>query len=317
VAFYPAIAQAVIIASFCCSATMAADCTKAIPVKNEETKTWTTPRSKQTDAKWTRGRLFEHVVIVVFENHDYEEVLANPIFKAVGERGVVFNRFLGSFHPSYPNYLAMIGARYFGTVGDQQEMINRKYPAIVDKLEAKGLSWAAYAERYSGQCSLDDSDATELYQRKHVPFLSFESITGLPERCAKIVSLDAFDWKQLPNYSFVTPDMCNDGHNEKDCEGESTQIARASTWLEKFLAPTVQDPSVLGNTLVVITFDESRAYARNHIFTVFLGDMVKGGTREDGCFDHYNVLRTIEENFAIGTLEGEDKKSSPITSVWK
>jgi acid phosphatase len=88
-------------------------------------------------------------------------------------------------------------------------------------------------------------------------------------------------------------------------------------WLDGFLQPILNDPVAMTGTLVVVTFDESAHYAHNRIVTLFLGPMVKSGYTDLTCVDHYNVLRTIEDNFALGTLGGEDARSSPITSVWK
>jgi acid phosphatase len=70
------------------------------------------------------------------------------------------------------------------------------------------------------------------------------------------------------------------------------------------------------DTLIIVTFDESATLSNNHIVTLFLGPMVKKGYRENGCYDEYNVLRTIEDNFGIGTLGAEDEKSAPIVNVW-
>ncbi len=46
-----------------------------------------------------------------------------------------------------------------------------------------------------------------------------------------------------------------------------------------------------------MTFDESEAPERksNHIYTVFLGDMVKPGQKVDTHYNHYDILRTIED----------------------
>src|SRR5260370_38256191 len=96
------------------SAAVAEDCTTARPRENTKTGTWTTPRAAQQPTRWTAGRLFDQVVIVVFENHDYDEVMANATFRGLGERGVIHDRFLGPFHPSSPNYLALIGEQLFG-----------------------------------------------------------------------------------------------------------------------------------------------------------------------------------------------------------
>jgi hypothetical protein len=43
---------------------------------------------------------------------------------------------------------------------------------------------------------------------------------------------------------------------------------------------------------------------------------VKTGYVESHPYDHYNVLRTIEDNFGIGTLGLADSTSSPITGIW-
>ena len=72
-------------------------------------------------------------------------------------------------------------------------------------------------------------------------------------------------------------------------------------------------------TLIVVTFDESMSQGGqddNHIYTVFLGNMVKKGYVEEHPYDHYNVLRTIEANFSLGTLSVQDAASSLITHVW-
>jgi acid phosphatase len=296
---------------------MAVECVSVVPMQDSNTRTWTTPRASQSGVAWSGGRLFEHVVIVVLENQDYTDVVRHPVFRRIASKGRVFSRFRGTFHPSYPNYLAMIGGRYFDTVADEQKTVKPTQPTIVNKLEAKGLTWKGYAERYPGKCFLDAQDGSALYQRKHVPFLSFASVAEQPQRCEHIVDLTSFDWKQLPNYAFVTPDMCNDGHNDKNCPGAKTRLGRAATWLSKFLEPPLREPTILDKTLVVITFDESNRYDRNHIFMAFLGGMIKTGRADTTCLDHYNVLRTIEDNFGLETLGGEDATSSPITTVWK
>jgi hypothetical protein len=70
-------------------------------------------------------------------------------------------------------------------------------------------------------------------------------------------------------------------------------------------------------TLIEVTFDESDSYFHNHIYTAFLGGPVKKGYVEDRELTHYEVLRTIEDNFSLGTLHAEDAETSPILSVWK
>lgn len=183
-------------------------------------------------------------------------------------------------------------------------------PTIAVLLEAKGLTWRQYAEDYPGHCFTGSQSG--LYARKHVPLLSFTSIQQNPRECANVVNAAAFDPAHLPNYAFYTPNLCDDAH---DCSW-----AHASAWLKGFMTPFLRNPHLLDHTLVVITFDESGSRIdrhENHILTQFLGGDAKQGYVETLRYDHSNVLRTIEDNFGIGTLVGQDQRASPITDIWK
>lgn len=289
------------------------------PLGNETSQTI---RAKQTGLTWALGQKFERVLIIVLENKDYDSVLKHPGIAELASKGFVFPNFNGSFHPSYPNYLAMVGGRYFGTLKDEQKEIPEEHKTIADLIEQKdGLTWKQYAEGYPGKgthCFLGSSAAKGRYQRKHVPFLSFSSVTKNPQRCSNIVSGTAFNPKDLPTYAFYTPDMCHDGHGlKKECDFTDEKMLDVSVaWLVKFLTPILSNPLMMKGTLIIVTFDESRSQKDNRIFTLFLGPMVNSKATATDCFDHYNVLRTIEDNFNLGTLGGEDERSSPITSIW-
>ena len=230
-----------------------------------------------------------------------------------------FSNFSGNFHPSYSNYLAMVGGRYFGAARDTQIAIDPGQRTIADLLTAGHLSWAQYAEGFPGKCYTGDAADQDRYKRKHVPFLSFRSVTDDPAQCAHVLPASDFRSGELPNYAFYTPDMCNDGHGGVPaCQFPRARMIELSMqWLDGFLMPLLDDPVAMTGTLVVLTFDESADHSHNRIVTLFLGPMVKSGHTDATCLDHYNVLRTIEDNFGVGTLGGEDAASSPITSVWR
>ena len=70
-------------------------------------------------------------------------------------------------------------------------------------------------------------------------------------------------------------------------------------------------------TLVVVTFDESEGDDNSdRIYTVFLGDMVKNQTVNKE-YNHYSVLRTIEDNFSLPQLNSGDANAAPITEACK
>jgi len=143
--------------------------------------------------------------------------------------------------------------------------------------------------------------------------MSFSSIQEDEERCSHIVAASRFDVDRsrgtLPAYALYSPDLINDGHD--------TSLAMASKWLEGFLEPLLGDVEFMKKTLIIVTFDESDDNADNRIYTVFLGGMVQAGKEVDHYYDHFSVLRTIEENFGLCPLGGGDGGAKPITEVWK
>lgn len=257
---------------------------------------------------WTQGVIFDRVIEVVLENTDYEKALAQPYLNGLAKEGALLTDFQGLFHPSYGNYLAMIGGRSFNTFLDNQKNIDA--PHLGDLLEAGKFTWKNYAEAYPGNCYLGSGKGT--YARKHVPFLSFTSVQNDPARCARVVEGKEFridlDAGVLPNFSFYSPDLDNDGHD--------TDVDYGANWLKGFLEPILADSELMKRTLIVVTFDESKTYLGNHIYTLLIGGMVVPGSQESGRLNHYNVLRTIEDNFALGTLKQQDARVSPLTSIW-
>ncbi len=265
-------------------------------------------------------RRFERVLIIVFENKDEREVIANKFFKELADKGTYFSNFHGLFHPSYSNYLAMVSGRKIETQFDRQQDI-AGITTIADLLTSenpKEISWKNYAEGYpaDGLCH-SKADFIGKYARKHVPFMSFMAHHPNKEvACRNIVPGEQFliDWKanNLPKYSFYTPDMDHDAHD--------LPLGDAEIWLKGFLNPLLADAQLMNKTLIVVTFDESAeqsAQGGNHIYTVFLGGMIKAGKKVTSNYNHYNVLRTIEDNFGLRPMADGDGHATPITDAWK
>lgn len=253
-----------------------------------------------------KGRHFERILIIVLENQNYGDAIVDPYLNSLAKKGTSLNNFHAITHPSYPNYLAMITGKEIPTRGDKQINLNER--TIADLLKAAGLTWKNYAEGYPGNCFKYPTSG--LYARKHVPFMSFIPIQE--RECENIASANQLSEdlkaKALPNYMFYSPNIDNDGHD--------TGLAYGSNWLKGFLEPLRKNEGFMKGTLIVVTFDESRNDSTNHIYTVLLGDMVKPGENNEN-YNHYSVLRTIEDNFSLGTLAEGDGGKKPITGVWK
>ncbi len=256
------------------------------------------------------SRAFDRVFIIVLENADYSRAIVQPYLAKLAEQGTFLTGFYGVGHPSYPNYLAMIAGTTFGIQSDSQTDISKT--SLVDLMETKSMSWKSYAQQYPGNSGCFKGVIQGNYVRKHMPFLSFTNVQNSPNLCSKIVPAEQLQKDlaagTLPQYSMYVPDQNNDGHD--------TGVAFASKWLENFLTPLMKNPTFTRNTLVVVTFDEGDAGTSNQIYTLLLGDPVKAGVRNATKYNHYSLLRTIEDNFGLGTLGREDDKASPISGVW-
>jgi hypothetical protein len=104
-------------------------------------------------------------------------------------------------------------------------------------------------------------------------------------------------------------------------DGHDTTAQVSGAWVKKFLDEAFPEKLRKG-TLVVVTFDESGGNEDNRIYTLFLGDMVKPANQQDPSvlrkrYTHYSVLRTIEDNFGLEPLTGNDRDAEPITGIWK
>ncbi|CDH59504.1 acid phosphatase [Lichtheimia corymbifera JMRC:FSU:9682] len=262
--------------------------------------------SNSTSSGLVPGKYFDRVVIIVFENKDYDTTMKDKYFKSLPSKhnGVMLTNYRGVAHPSQPNYIALISGSTKGTKEDDESNIDRD--TIVDLLEKKNISWKTYQEDYPGGCNKEmDIDN---YARKHNPFMSFKNIQKDKKRCAKIVSAKELDKDidndNVPQYVFYTPDINNDAHDKP--------LSFGAKWLKKFLDARLKKPAFSKKTLFVVTFDEDDSNTKkNHVYTSIFGpDLKFSSKKDDKKYDHYSLLRTIEDNWDLGDLGEKDKDAT-------
>ena len=262
---------------------------------------------------------FDRVFIIMFENELESAVLQDDYMRDLQARGVRLSDYHGVTHPSQPNYIATVTGLPFVTDDTCQDI---DATSIVDLLEAKGVTWKAYMENLPENDKAVCISADKLYFRKHNPFVSLTNIRNNPERLAKIVNAEQLqadlDGGKLPQFCWYTPNIQNDGHSPPETSALQrwSGVEFLSQWLRGFLEPLLANPAFTKETLVVIIFDESVPYDENHVYATLLGDMVKPGTVEADHYNHYSLLRTIEENFELGTLSRNDLTANWFRFLW-
>jgi len=193
---------------------------------------------------------------------------------------------------------------------NSDDIVNLNESSVADLFEHASMSWKSYAEDYPENCFQDAIQYP--YVRKHVPFLSFTNISSIPNRCNNVVNANKFKIDlvngALPTFSFYTPNLINDGHD--------STIVVADTWLRLTFDSMFSEAESHG-ILYIVTFDEDDLLHNNHVYTVFIGAGVRRGARSFQNYNHYNLLRTIEDIFKIGTLGRNDDTAIPIKDIWK
>ena len=252
---------------------------------------------------------FERIVIVVLENENEAKAIEQPFLKSLAERGAYLRSYTAITHPSQPNYIAMVAGDVHGITDDGDYDLDVRH--LGDLLEEKGLRWKVYAEGYPGQCRLDTRIGP--YVRRHVPFISFKNVQADPARCAQIAPAselyDDVHAGTLPEFALYVPDRNNDGHD--------TDVEFADRWLGATFSRLLDDPRFMQGTLLVVTFDESKHSGGDRVYTALYGDSVIAGAVSDYPWNHYSLLRTIEESFHLGTLGLNDESAEPISGVWR
>jgi hypothetical protein len=270
-----------------------------------------TPVSKPSpaDASPSAYTGIKHIFVVILENESGASAARDPYLAQLAARGATLTHYYGVAHPSQPNYIAILAG---ATLVEDDASHDLARSNLVDLLESANRSWTAYQEGYPGGCFSGETagDAkTGTYTRKHNPFISFNDIRTNAARCANIVNAAQLDSDiargQLPDFSFYTPNLDDSGHD--------TPLSFASGWLRGFLEPKLADRKFTDGTLVVVTFDEGAGDpARDPLYAVLLGPMVVPGSVDANTYNHYSLLRSIEDALGLGSLGREDAKSHPF-----
>ena len=228
------------------------------------------------------------------------------------------------------------------------------YPSIVrtlpDQLEAAGLTWKAYMEDMGndprreratcGHVRVGAADPTSVAQRgdqyaaKHNPFVYFHSIIDQAARCdARVVNLarlpkDLASAAATPNFVFITPNLCSDGHDPTCVDGREGGLVAINNFLKEWVPLIVNSAAFRADGLLIVTFDEADGVGREgsgaccgekplpgarfapgfngpgggRVGAVVLSPFVKAGTVSTVPYNHYSLLRTMEAIFALTPL---------------
>jgi len=253
------------------------------------------------------------VVLVMEENHSYEQVIGNaaaPYLNSLAQQGASATQYYATMHPSISNYFVL-------TTGTPQTNDNGfTGPVTADNLAreliAAGKTWKVYAEDLPSAGYLGNSNGN--YVKHHNPFAYFSDVINNPQQAANIVPFSQFGSDlsagQVPSFSMVIPDLPDDAHSCKaamTCD-DNSMLADADSWLKMNIAPLLANPAFQKNGLLIIAFDESNiADIRNgggHVPFIVVGPRARAGVQSSLTYRHENTLKTLCTVLGISTCPG-------------
>jgi hypothetical protein len=207
---------------------------------------------------------------------------------------------------------------------------------LATQLKAKGLDWRAYLENLPAPGSLEivsaetDTAPAALYAAKHTGFTNFASVHEDPDLAKKLVGFDTLTGDlqsgNVPAFTLIIPNQCNEMHGSEapkappDCRETDPDalIRRGDAHLRDIVAAIQSSPVWQnGMTAIVITWDEDddddRAPGKpqsccvvdahnpggGRIPTIVVTNHGPHGVADPTPYDHYSLLRTIEDAFGL------------------
>ena len=316
---------------------------------------------------------FDHVVVLTEENENAATTFADNspavYLKSLRSKGVFLPNYYGIGHVSLDNYIAMVSGQLPqpATMADcsglslwtcvQPQAAQGGGANLADQLEKAGLSWKSYQDGTSTPCfhapyvagdttadpyQGNSTTGGKNYADRHNPFIYFPNVIGNQKRCEahqRPIADLATDLRHtsLPAFSFITPDTCNDGH-DNPCAGRTVGgLTTADAWL-KATVPPLLAYLAKHNGLLVLNFDEGgfpsspqQVLAAPGDFTCQTCASLGAGGRTGAIlvsprlpqgrvvttgYDHYSLLRTIEDSFGMGEHLNQAANAAPMTDAF-
>jgi hypothetical protein len=143
------------------------------------------------------------------------------------------------------------------------------------------------------------------------------------------LSTDLASAATTPRFSFITPNLCNDGHDAPCVDGQPGGLASADAFLQTWVPRITSSTAYKKDGVLIVMFDESEAGGSQpdtrsccHEPTgpntpspgitgrgggrmgavVLSSRFARAGTVSDAPYNHYSLLRTFEDLYGVAHL---------------
>ena len=209
---------------------------------------------------------YDHIVVVVEENHDYSQIIGDTtdapyINNTLVAGGTLLTNYDAITHPSEANYFALYAGSTFN-ISPDDPLVSEPDPTIYTTLHAAGLTFQGYVDTAGGS-SYDHNPWTSFPEGQGSYSLVGTDFTNFPA---------SGNYSSLPTVSYVTPGVNDDMHDGTILQGDQ--------WLQSNLGAYAQWAKA-NNSLLIVTWDENDGTSDgNHVATILYGAGVQARSRD-------------------------------------
>src|SRR2546427_4521316 len=297
---------------------------------------------RPVSASPSSGTYFDHVVIIMMEDHGINNICArspppclstngDPYAAGLANSYGIGSQYLGVSHFSQADYIATLGGDINGCVAYPcQASANAN---LVDRFEAAGLTWKGYMENQAPSSGCD-TGYNEPYTPEHNPFVFFTDITSNPARCSNLVManpttcsvtdcvlINDLNSAAAPNFMWLTPNNCNNMHGVTGiC---ATSIPLGDNYLSG-LVPNILNSRTFTTqrSALFLVFDEGNGYcplngsSEDCVYAVWAGPGTKTSFVTSNLYNHYSFTKTVEVNWNLASLATNDASATPMAEFF-
>ena len=145
------------------------------------------------------------------------------------------------------------------------------------------------------------------YAARHNPFVYFHSLLDLGSCQQRDVPLDRLDGALqtgTPNFTFISPNLCNTGEpSQCDDTVSDPGPAQADEFLRTWVPKIIASPAYQRDGVLIVTFGEATPAVNGApVGTLLMSKFLTPGSTNTGAYNPYSVFRTVEDLFGLEHL---------------
>jgi hypothetical protein len=188
-------------------------------------------------------------------------------------------------------------------------------PSLPAQLDAAGLGWRAFVAGADPPPDLPPApcaapaaapDGTPAPVDRD-PLLFLAAVAAAPDCTARVSGLAglpdalALAAADAPALTLVVPGACDAGREDACPAGEPAGLQRADQWLREWVPQLVAAPAFADDGMIVVTFAAGTA-GDDRTGALVLSPHARPGAGSDVPYDHFALLRTVEDAFGLDHL---------------